>query len=179
MIEQQSLLPEELEGREQQDFGHSEELAAFEFALRDLPWAHVYASMVAAGFKWREAAYVAWTVQTKENRVPESHAELATLLGCGKGKIVRLGRDPRLSAMQIKFAQLAYMQALPDIVDASIQVASNPSYKSTPERNNIINKVLNLGTDTLNLRLADGDKGDLSELSDADLVALLKEEDRE
>lgn len=175
-IEQQSLIPDE-EPRIQPDMTHAEEKLAFEFALRDLPWAGVYAGMIAEGFKWREAAYVAWSIQTKEHRQPKLASELAKLLGCSADKISRLSSDPRMRAMQIKFARIAYMNALPDIVDASIEVASKPSYKSTPERNNIINKVLALGTDTLNLRLADGDGADMSELSQEELAALLAEDE--
>ena len=65
---------------------------------------------------------------------------------------------------------------MPEIIAASISVASQPTYKSTPERNNIINKVLELGTDTLNLRLADGDNADLSQLSQEELAALNTED---
>lgn len=177
-IQQQSLLPDE-EPREQQDFGHAEELRAFEFALRDLPWADVYAGMLAAGFKWREAAYVAWAVQTKENRQPKTGMELAKLLGCNKNKISQMAGDPRLQAMKFKFVNIAYLDSLPDIIQASIDVASKPTYKSTPERNNILNKILALGTDTLNLHLTDSDKTDMSELSPEQLAAAIAAEDAE
>lgn len=173
-LEQASLLPEQ-PSKAQQDMGHAAELRAFEAALEGMAWAPLYAAMLAKGFKWREAAYVAWAVQTREQRQPKTKAELAQLLGCGPAKITRMASDPRLQAMQLRFAKAAYLEALPEIIAASIEVASKPSYKSTPERNQVLGKVLKMATDELQVQLVD-DATDLSQLTDAQLAAMLQDE---
>lgn len=175
MDEQTPLLPDAVDSKPIQDQEHSVAKAAFELALGDMPYGDVYASMVALGFRWREAAFVAWAVQTKEQRVPKTKKELADMLGCGASKITDMERDRRLVAMRVRFAKLVYVDALPEIIAASVEVASKPSYKATPERNNIINKVLELGTERLQVDVAQSQAENFDELSDEELAALAGE----
>lgn len=164
---QHALIPG-VDPKPQQDEGHAEERRAFEFALQELPFAEVYAAMVAKGYRWREAAFVAWSVLPRESRTPKTKGELAELLGCGRDKITSLEQDKRLITERLLMARLAYLEQLPDIIDASIEVAKKPSYKATPERNNIINKVLGLGPDRVQVQA--GNAGAFDELSEADLA---------
>lgn len=174
MPTQEPLLPD-VEPVDKPDRTHEEARLAFELVLEQdgLPFSAEYAAMVASGFRFREAAYVAWSIQPKALRQPPTKGELAALLGCSAGKISKMASDPRLTAMRIKFARAAYMDSLPEIVDAAIEVASTPSYKATPERANIT-KLLGMANDEVVVR-GEND-ADLSQLTDAELAALLEDE---
>ncbi len=172
MPDQPSLLPSLVEPIEQPDKDWSVEQRQFEFALKDLPFGDVYAAMIEQGFRWREAAFVAWAILPKEQRVPKTKGELGALLGCSGAKISAMEGDRRLMTMRLKFAQLAYVDHLPDIIAASVEVASKPSYKATSERNNIINKVLGMGTEHIQVNVGQGEAANFDEMSDEELAAL-------
>lgn len=173
---QPSLLPDVVDAKEQHDKDHSQEQLAFEFALKDLPYGDVYASMIQQGFRWREAAFVAWSVAPKSQRQPATKQELAKLLGCAGSVISRFEMDRRLGVMRIKMAKLAYLDALPSIIEASIEVASKPSYKATPERNHVLGKVMQMGTDTVNVNVGQSAAQNFDGLSDEELAAMALEE---
>lgn len=175
MPEQAPLLPEVAEPIERQDRDWSVEQRQFEHVLADLPFGDVYAAMVKQGFRWREAAFVAWSILPKESRQPKTKQELAVLLGTSGATISGMEKDRRLIVMRLKLAQLAYVDHLPDIINASIEVASKASYKGTSERNNIINKVLGMGTENINVQVGQGEAANFDGMSDEELAALAGE----
>lgn len=142
----------------------------FEVALADFPFGEGYAEMMAQGLTWQQAAVAAWSMIPKSQRVPATKGALAGVLGCSPSKISRHLKNGVVIQARVQLARIAYMAELPEIVQASIEVASDPSYKSTPERGLILKNVLGVGTDRLEHTLKGGD---MSEMSDAELEGMI------
>jgi hypothetical protein len=149
------------------DVSHERAKGVFEIALGDLPWADVYASMIAAGFRWREAAYVGWAVQPAKN--PPTKKELSELLGCSMVTLSKFASNPKLQAMQFKLSKLAYIEHLPAIIAQSVLVATTEGYKGTAERNLILKAIMGIGTDRVQVSAVEND---LSQMTNEELMMI-------
>jgi len=163
-----------LQSKTHQDHTHPQANKEFELLLGDLPFAEDYAGLINEGLSWREAAVLAWQSTPEEHRQPKKKGELAKLLGCGPSVISKILKRKHINARILASARAQYLEALPDIIDAGIEVAKKPSYKSTPERNNIA-KLIGLQRDEL--IITPGKADDLENLSMEDLEQLAGEAD--
>jgi len=139
-------------------------------------WHADYLDLRQHGWPWRVAAYIAWASSPKIDRKPATIAELASkVLGLRSPRVIYTWRQkyPSLDAV------VAMMQAKPlfahrrDVFSALVQVASEPDYKGHNDRklffemtgDHIPKSKLDLGRS--------GKSGDLSELSDEELAAMI------
>lgn len=125
------------------DQGHPQALAAFLLILDRLPWADRFVAEIGQGWGWRKAAYIAWASMPANLRSPKTLGQtkdgengLAQLLGLRSEKAFARWRkdNPAIDQAVARFAMESVMAATPDIVNALIESASNPSYKHAPDR---------------------------------------------
>jgi hypothetical protein len=139
-------------------------------------WWQDYLRLLEQGWPWRIACYMAWASSPKATRWPKTIQELATdVLGLTGPRVIYVWRKKHPSINQV----VAMLQAAPlwehrsDVIRALVESALQPDYKSFNDRKLFLEMT---GDYTPRSRMdinRSGKSDDLSELSDAELDALL------
>jgi len=100
-------------------------------------WFEQYQSLLAAGWPWRIACYIAWSASPKMNRWPRTQEELAReILGLTSDRQIGTWRKRNPAIDEV----IALMQAAPlmerraDVFRALAISASDPDHRSNPDR---------------------------------------------
>lgn len=100
-------------------------------------WMELYKRLVEGGWKWRVAVYIAWAAQPKKYRWPETQEELAIkCLGLNSDRAIANWRKKNATIDEtISMLQGAIIfDALPDALNAMVDVASESDYKGHQDR---------------------------------------------
>jgi hypothetical protein len=153
------------------DYSHAAERRLFEEALRDVPFADLYADLVSQGWYWRKAAVVAWLATPKNERIPQFQRDLANLLGCSQDVVSGFKQRAEVQAavMRITTASLIAHKAAVD--DALIKSASSADYKNNQDRKTFY-QLIGALKEQHDLTLNQGDNAAMQQMSDAELLAL-------
>lgn len=118
------------------DQSHAAELALFEQMLGGLPWADTYSALLEEGWEWRKAAYIAWASLPATTRQPQNLADFASIIGLRGSKSIRAWRLKNkaidLAVQKLSLSNL--LDSAPAVVEALVESASSPNYKSAPDR---------------------------------------------
>jgi hypothetical protein len=140
-------------------------------------WMDLYKRLVEGGWKWRVAVYIAWAAQPKKYRWPETQEELATkCLGLTSDRAIATWRkknpsiDETVSVLQASII----FDALPDAMNAMVEVASTSDYKGHQDRK-LMFEMTGLYTPSSKItaemakKLVNSSPDDLEDMSDEDL----------
>jgi len=140
-------------------------------------WMDLYKRLVEGGWKWRVAVYIAWAAQPKKYRQPATQEELATLcLGLTSDRAIATWRkknpsiDETISILQGSII----FDALPDAMNAMVEVASQADYKGHQDRK-LMFEMTGVYTPSSKItaemakKLVNSNPDDLEDLSDEDL----------
>lgn len=118
------------------DPSHAAELALFEQMLGDLPWADTYSALLEEGWEWRKAAYIAWASLPATTRQPQNLADFAAIIGLRGSKTIRAWRmkNKAIDLQVQKLSLTNLLDSAPAVVEALVESASSPNYKSAPDR---------------------------------------------
>lgn len=133
----QNALPGvERETADERDDSHAAERLLFEQMLGELPFADRYYALLAGGWGWRKASYIAWQSIPRNYRRPETMQEFASVIGLSSTKAIREWRtqNPAIDLAVAKMAQALVWERIPDAVEALMESASNAGYKHAPDR---------------------------------------------
>lgn len=120
--------------------GQQESRRAYQRFLSQLngyTWWQDYQELIARGWDWRKAIYIAWRASPGEGRMPATQAELATsVLGLKSDRTIRTWheRQPEIDA------EIARMQAAPllkhrrDVIETTVKVALVPTKDGHQDR---------------------------------------------
>jgi hypothetical protein len=110
--------------------------AIFEASEEAAPWLDEYWDLLAEGWSWRQAVYMIWAALPKEGRQPPTQEALATeILGLTSDRQIREWREnPAFDARIAKLVSRALAHARPEIYDALIEAATNPSPRAHADR---------------------------------------------
>jgi len=100
-------------------------------------WWEDYLELRAAGIDWRKAAWIAWASSPIKRRWPATQEELATsVLGLRSARTIRKWREknPDLDEQVALFQMAPLVKYRHDVINALIQVASDPDPKSAGDR---------------------------------------------
>lgn len=100
-------------------------------------WMELYKRLVEGGWKWRVAVYIAWAAQPKKYRWPETQEELATrCLGLTSDRAIATWRkkNPSIDETISVLQGAIIFDALPDAMNAMVEVASESNYKGHQDR---------------------------------------------
>lgn len=108
-------------------------------AILDEPpaWLPDYDALRAEGWKWRQAAFIAWAASPTTNRWPANQVELAKcVLGLRSDRTIRKWRekDPRIDERIGKLQVEPLFAHRRDVIDALIAVAKDHDPKAHPDR---------------------------------------------
>jgi len=145
----------------------------------ETPWVGDYTRLIEQGWPWRVACYIAWAASPKIDRWPETLEKLAKdVLGLNSPRVIYTWRRKYPSIDTV----VAMMQAAPlwehrrDVIEALVAMASTADYKAFNDRKLFLEMTGDY-TPKNKLELGKAAKGDGEELSDAELRALLGEDD--
>ena len=140
-------------------------------------WMELYKRLIEGGWKWRVAVYIAWAAQPKKYRWPLTQEELSiTCLGLTSDRAIATWRkknptiDETISMLQ---AAIIY-DALPDALNAMVDVATEPDYKGHQDRK-LMFEMAGVYTPSSKItaemakRLINSTPDDLEDLSDEEL----------
>lgn len=100
-------------------------------------WMELYKRLADGGWKWRVAVYIAWASQPKKYRWPETQEELAvTCLGLNSDRAIATWRkkNPAIDETISMLQGSIIFDALPDALDAMVEVATEADYKGHADR---------------------------------------------
>lgn len=100
-------------------------------------WYQEYLQLLAGGWDWRVAVYIAWKATPKKYRWPESQEELATeVLGLSSDRVISAWRakNPAIDAMVQDVGSARVLDRLSDSIEAMLEVAAMPNYKGRGDR---------------------------------------------
>jgi len=105
---------------------------------RDAPsWAEQYHELMVSNVPWRVAAFIAWSTVPKGRRYPRTQEELAVqVLGLTSDRRITEWRRkyPYIDQMIASLQTAALLDFIPGAIQASGEVASDPTYRATQER---------------------------------------------
>lgn len=134
-------------------------------------WMAEYQYLVDAGWKWRIAAFIAWSCVPRKLRWPKTQDELATqVLGLTSARQISTWRErhPQIDEM-IGLLQTAPLEAHRlSVIKALVESASNANYKNHQDRKLFLEMTGDY-TPKQKVEIERGDPDDLSGLSDAEL----------
>jgi len=140
-------------------------------------WMDLYKRLVDGGWKWRVAVYIAWAAQPKKYRWPETQEELAiNCLGLTSDRAIATWRKKNATIDEtISMLQGAIIfDALPDALNAMVEVASDSDYKGHQDRK-LMFEMAGVYTPSSKItaemakKLINSNPDDLEEMSDDDL----------
>jgi len=100
-------------------------------------WFDVYQQLIAAGWSWRIACYVAWAASPKINRLPKTQDGLARdVLGLNSDRRITEWRrkNPAIDELVGDLQAAPLLAHRADVIEALIQSASNHNYKNHQDR---------------------------------------------
>jgi len=100
------------------------------------PWMEDYWSLIGEGWSWRQAVFMLWAAQPKDQRNPATQGALATeVLGLSSDRVIREWRDnPAFDARVAKLVARSLAHARAGIYAALIEAAQNPSPRAHADR---------------------------------------------
>jgi len=140
-------------------------------------WMDLYKRLVEGGWKWRVAVYIAWAAQPKKYRWPENQEELATrCLGLTTDRAIATWRkkNPSIDETISVLQGAIIFDALPDAMNAMVEVASQSDYKGHQDRK-LMFEMTGIYTPSSKItaemakKLVNSNADDLEDLSDEDL----------
>ena len=140
-------------------------------------WMELYKRLVEGGWKWRVAVYIAWAAQPKKYRWPETQDELAIkCLGLTSDRTIATWRkkNPTIDETISMLQGAIIFDALPDALNAMVDVASESDYKGHQDRK-LMFEMAGVYTPSSKItaemakRLINSDPDDLEDLSDDEL----------
>ena len=140
-------------------------------------WMELYKRLVDGGWKWRVAVYIAWAAQPKKYRWPETQEELATkCLGLTSDRAIATWRkkNPSIDESISVLQGAIIFDALPDAMNAMVEVASEADYKGHADRK-LMFEMAGIYTPSSKItaemakKLVNSNADDLEDLSDEEL----------
>lgn len=135
-----------------------------------------YWRLIGEGWPWRQAVYILWSALPKDLRSPRTQGELATeVLGLASDRVIRewKGENRALDAEVAKVAAGALARYRPEIYQALIEAASNPSPRAHADRKLALEMLGDYDPEVgLTIRQGRPLPEDLGQLSDEELAAL-------
>ena len=129
-------------------------------------WYDQYLNMLAGGWDWRVAVYIAWSAMPRPYRWPKTQMELAQkVLGLTSDRQIITWRlkNPAIQVMVRDVAAALVFEGLPEAFAAMAKVASTENYKGRGDRE-LMFKMAGILSDKTEIELSN--KGaDLSKLS--------------
>jgi hypothetical protein len=126
-------------GREEAGAISADAMERFEGALLDegmlTPLAEGYHTLLAKGWKWRKALYIAWARLPRAGRWPETQGELASVMGLKSARAIRTWRakNPEIERL-IKDAVVGrVLERAGDVMEAAFESATG-DYKGFRDR---------------------------------------------
>ncbi len=139
-------------------------------------WYSDYERLIRLGWPWRVAVYMAWASSPKLGRWPGGVEELATqVLGLRSARVIYTWRQKYPAIEQT----VAVLQSAPlwehrrEVFEALVSVASMPDYKGFNDRKLFLEMTGDYVPRSVQQTLVGQSSRDLSELSDAELDALM------
>lgn len=139
-------------------------------------WYGEYERLIRLGWPWRVAVYMAWASSPKLGRWPGGVEELATqVLGLRSARVIYTWRQKYPAIEQT----VAVLQSAPlwehrrEVFEALVSVASMPDYKGFNDRKLFLEMTGDYVPRSVQQTLVGQSSRDLSELSDAELDALM------
>lgn len=162
------------------DHSHEAALVVFDELYKALPGYDHFRALMQMGWKWRQAAYIAWASVSPKEREPETLGELALMLGLKTTNAIALWRrnNPAIDAMVSRSSAMRLMGRVADVDDALLESATDPSYRNKGDRElfylrtGIIVPQSKIGVSIE----TDADKSLLEASSDAELLQLALEQ---
>lgn len=134
----------ELPVEEPGGFVSPEEAALREMAAKttfeageELPgWYGEYEELLAAGWPFRVAMYIAWAATPKAGRKPKSLGELASVMGLNSPRAIHSWRskNPAIDQVVTMLQGRPLFEARADAIQALVESASNPAYRNAADR---------------------------------------------
>jgi len=140
-------------------------------------WMELYKRLVEGGWKWRVAVYIAWAAQPKKYRWPDTQDELATkCLGLTSDRAIATWRkkNPSIDETISVLQGAIIFDALPDAMNAMVEVASESDYKGHQDRK-LMFEMAGIYTPSSKItaelakKIINSNPDDLENLSDEDL----------
>jgi len=127
-------------------------------------WFEQYISLLGGGWDWRVAVYISWKAMPKGRRWPKTQEELATkVLGLASDRQISIwrGKNPAIDAMARDLGAGMVLEALGDVYQAMIEVASKPDYKGKGDRELLFKLAGMLADGEMTLKAGAGDVADI------------------
>lgn len=140
-------------------------------------WMELYKRLLEGGWKWRVAVYIAWAAQPRKYRWPETQEELATnCLGLTSDRAIATWRkkNPAIDETVSMLQASIIFDALPDAMNAMVEVASQSDYKGHQDRK-LMFEMTGIYTPSSKItaemakKLVNSSPDDLEDLSDEEL----------
>lgn len=140
-------------------------------------WMDLYKRLVEGGWKWRVAVYIAWAAQPRKYRQPATQEELATqCLGLTSDRAITTWRkkNPSIDETVAVLQGAIIFDALPDAMNAMVEVASEADYKGHADRK-LMFEMAGIYTPSSKItaemakKLVNSSPDDLEDLSDEEL----------
>jgi hypothetical protein len=176
MVELLPLLGLDVPEKTLVDASHAEEKRLFEVMLEgdDYPWQGDYLALLNEGWYWRDACYIAWKGTPKPYRQPDNLDGLAALMGFSRRTLTaRLAKNPTIRVRAAKQVAARAFDVVDEVWDALIESASDPNYKSHPDRKLFMEMTGQYTPkQAIGLGLETDDEEDLSKLTKEELARL-------
>lgn len=135
-------------------------------------WFGVYTELIEAGWDHKRAMYIAWASAPRKDRQPGTVAELADWIGLKSPRVIYTWRskNPAIDETVAVLQAEPLFQHRADVFHALVSSATDPNYKSAPDRRTFFTLTGDLVEEKqLRIkRLA----SDLSDLTEEELAAL-------
>jgi len=123
----------------EQNFIHGEDGKKIAMGEREIipRWMDLFKRLMEGGWKWRVAVYIAWASQPKKYRWPDTQEELATkCLALNSDRAIATWRkkNPAIDEMISMLQGSIIFDALPDALNAMVEVATEADYKGHADR---------------------------------------------
>jgi hypothetical protein len=140
-------------------------------------WMELFQKLLEGGWRWEIAVYIAWRAMPRKYRFPETQDELAKqCLGLSSDRAIATWRkrnpfiDEYITILQ---GELVF-DAVPDVLNAAVEVASTPDYKGNADRKLVLEMAGRYTpsskiTTEMAKKLVNSKPDDLEDLSDEEL----------
>lgn len=140
-------------------------------------WMELFQKLIEGGWRWEIAVYIAWRAMPRKYRFPETQDDLAKqCLGLSSDRAIATWRkrnpfiDEYITILQ---GELVF-DAVPDVLNAAVEVASTPDYKGNADRKLVLEMAGRYTpsskiTTEMAKRLVNSKPDDLEDLSDEEL----------
>ena len=109
---------------------------AIETAIQDMEWYADFQELRGHGLDWRKAMAVAWKSSPGRDRIPETQAELASLMGLKSARTIRewFEHDPALDELVATFQASPLFKYRRDVITALIESAATHAPANSADR---------------------------------------------